>query len=294
MPGDSGSATLRTSDGMEHVLMPGDLIGRLWSAAVYIPDPRVSECHGALSIVDGVPTLVGLRGRFRVDGHVLRDVALVAGTVLFLAPGVSVAVVSVTMPTEELELQVGDAPPRPVRRVTTLAGRPPVWLDSPIETATGTTVWPSGSTWMRTSNEGPVPVVNGSSWSAGGVSIRAAVVGANANPCARRAEVSHHVEVDGSRVRLRVDADTVVFRGRQARLLIELIAIRQPVYWWEVARILWGEGSEVELRPRWDMLLSRVRARIGSIGGNKGLVHSDGGGLIQLLLAGTDRVSDIR
>jgi hypothetical protein len=54
----------RDPRGEELELEPGDVIGRSWKAALWLQDPRVSECHAAVSLRDGGLRLIALRGRF--------------------------------------------------------------------------------------------------------------------------------------------------------------------------------------------------------------------------------------
>lgn len=59
---------LASADGQIHVLGHGDLIGRLWSAALCLSDPRVSEAHAMVSLREGQLRLLALRGLFAIDG----------------------------------------------------------------------------------------------------------------------------------------------------------------------------------------------------------------------------------
>ena len=57
---------LLTPDGEEHALIPGDLIGRMHTAALHLDDGRVSEAHAMVSLRDGSLRLLSLRGGFSV------------------------------------------------------------------------------------------------------------------------------------------------------------------------------------------------------------------------------------
>ncbi len=54
-------------DGTQRDLYPGDIIGRLWSAALHVDDARVSEAHALVSLRGRELQLLALRGRFAVD-----------------------------------------------------------------------------------------------------------------------------------------------------------------------------------------------------------------------------------
>ena len=42
--------TLRAPDGRIYQLSHGDLVGRIWSAALCLSDPQVSEAHAMVSL----------------------------------------------------------------------------------------------------------------------------------------------------------------------------------------------------------------------------------------------------
>lgn len=80
-------------------LHPGDLIGRLRTAALHLDDPRVSEAHALLSLRGRSLWLFGLRGGLRVGRTWRHEVELEEGLVLGLADDVDLEVVSVTLPS---------------------------------------------------------------------------------------------------------------------------------------------------------------------------------------------------
>ena len=79
------------------------------------------------------------------------------------------------------------------------------------------------------------------------------------------------------------DRTPVVIGGLHGRILSELIALDGPVDWRVVAREVWDDDDE-GLRRRWDVTLSRLRARLRSLGLRDDLVHADGAGHVELLL----------
>ena len=88
-------------------LSAGDIIGRLWSADLFVNAPAISELHAYLSIRDGALTLLPLRGSVRLHGMLVRTLALTAGQRIELAPGIYLDVVEVIVPDHIMELQVG-------------------------------------------------------------------------------------------------------------------------------------------------------------------------------------------
>lgn len=82
----------RLADGSLHRLVSGDLIGRVWTAALTLEDARVSEAQALVSLRDGALVLLALRRLLRVDGREARQVVLTPGLVVDLADGVSLVV----------------------------------------------------------------------------------------------------------------------------------------------------------------------------------------------------------
>ena len=67
-------------------LVPGDLVGRIWSAALRLDDPGVSEAHALVSLRGEELWLLGLRGRFLVEGQPRTEVAMAPGMRVRLSP----------------------------------------------------------------------------------------------------------------------------------------------------------------------------------------------------------------
>ena len=85
----------------------------------------------------------------------------------------------------------------------------------------------------------------------------------------------------------------LVLGGMQARLLSELVALAGPVSWSVLAEELWPDESDAHLlRGRLDTLISRLRRRFRAAGLRNDLVHTDGSGVVELLLYPHDVVED--
>lgn len=63
-------ASVRLLDpaGREHDVVHGDVVGRLWTAALQLDDGRVSEAHAMVSLREGQLQLLPLRGALAVGG----------------------------------------------------------------------------------------------------------------------------------------------------------------------------------------------------------------------------------
>ena len=58
---------LRLDSGEVRQLVSGDIIGRIWGAALRLDDPQISEAHALVSMRGTALKLLALRGRFVVD-----------------------------------------------------------------------------------------------------------------------------------------------------------------------------------------------------------------------------------
>ena len=86
---------LRGPDDRWFELVPGDVIGRLASAAMPLDDARVSEAHAMISLREGEIRLIALRGLFAVDGHPVSEVSLRPGLEILLAQDLAIEVVEI-------------------------------------------------------------------------------------------------------------------------------------------------------------------------------------------------------
>jgi hypothetical protein len=85
----------------------------------------------------------------------------------------------------------------------------------------------------------------------------------------------------------------VSLSGQSARVISELVSLGGPVGWVTLSELLWPELSDPALRrPRLDVLLSRLRARLRAAGVRDDLVRSDGAGQVELLIHPRDTLVD--
>ena len=111
--------------GRSVALCPGDMIGRLESAALPIDDPRVSEAHAMVSLRGGRLCLLALRGRLVVRRAAASVVRLEPGVRISLVEGIELVVEAVELPDTALALEgLGPAPLRLVPPVCALTLRP--------------------------------------------------------------------------------------------------------------------------------------------------------------------------
>jgi len=158
---------IRTRDGREVRLGHGDVIGRLWSAALSIDDPRVSEAHAMVSLRHGELHLLALRGRFSIDDKRLASLRLQRGQRIRLSRETTIEVVDVFLPRELLAIRGPGLPAQVLSGVCGLIASEPPELVSPLPEDPDAVLWHNGSGWrLRTVNRarGPCSPATGSRW----------------------------------------------------------------------------------------------------------------------------------
>ncbi|MEQ1502567.1 MAG: FHA domain-containing protein [Myxococcota bacterium] len=300
-------AQLRLSGGPTVDLRPGDLVGRLRSAALRIDDPRISEVHAYLSVRDGALKLLSLRGGLAVDGRMVREVTLADGLRITLAHQLELEVVAVHNPSALLALDGGGIA-REVLSGAALSvvdqpGVATVQLVGRIVPGAAVHLWTDGEGWVHQLRGGvPAPLEAGARLVLDAATIEVIEVPGLAGDAvgtglAGRIDPPLRIEGYFDAVQLHAAGrPTAVLGGAAARLLCELGAIGQPVHWAEVARAVWPEEREADhelLRKRWDVMLIRLRRRLGRAGIRPDLIRSDGTGNVQLVLRADDVFVDL-
>lgn len=290
---------LRAPDAALHDLGHGDVIGRLWSVALPIPDPRVSEMHAMVSLRGSVLRLLGLRGRFAVDATPVADAALAVGQEIVLADGVALTVVDVVLPDEVMALE-GDGLARQV-----LPNVASLRLGARVELVAGhvpdaaATIWSDGLDWRVRTRRGEQPLsfgdafeVEGRRFTAVALSLDAAGVDTTLPDGA--VQVPLHLTVCYDTVHVhRGDDPPVALDGISARIVSELAVLQQPIAWDALAREIWRTGEPpAQLRRRWDVALARLRRRLRDARIRPDLVRADGTGNIELFLSRGDTLDD--
>jgi len=293
----SAYVRLRRPDGTLCSLAPGDLVGRLSSAALHLHDARISEAHSLISLRGGELKLLALRGRFAVAGKVADEVALAPGMLVEFAPGLVVEVVEVVVPTDVLALEGAGLPRQILAGVSSLevTGRPR--LISRYVGEAPAHIWSIGPTWALRIGEEPVrALVAGDTFEVEGVAFTAVEVslteagGARTQAGGLRPPLRIEARFDSVQI-LRPGLATFAIGGIGARILSELVAFDGPVNWRVIAAEIWTEDDDrALLRSRWDVALSRLRVKLREARLPPDLVRADRSGFVELLLEADDVV----
>ena len=293
-------AIVRAPDGTTYEVAPGDVLGRLHTAAVPIDDGRVSEAHAMVSLRDGSLRLLALRGAFAVDGRPLDQVELAPGLAVSLARGVAVHVLEVALPEQILGIEAPGVPLRALPGVASLSTQPRPRVSRGWHEGAAAHVWSTGGAWRLAVDRAQTREIQpGDHVRIGEVTFRfAAIPLAGLGHSATR-------RTDGLTAPLTVVAhfDSVhIHRGGHvalhlggvlARMVSELVSFDGPVGWQVLAAELWPEGADPQvLRGRLDANLSRLRRKLRASGLRTDLVRTDGAGQVELILYARDTAQD--
>ena len=286
-------------DGAEHTLAPGDLIGRLETAALSLSDARISEAHALVSLRGEELRLLGLRGRFAVDRTPMKEVVLRPGMTVEFAPGLSVRVVEVSLPDEVLALE-GDGLPRQVLSgVCSLHLRPEPRIAHRYEAGAAAHIWTSGGSWtLQLEGAAPAPLEAGDEFTIDGISFAAVPVSLleAASPATRAGGVRPPLTIEARFDTVHIHQDGVPalsLSGIAARIISELVAFDGPVHWQTIASEIWKEETQkLLLRRKWDVSLARLRRKLKDAGLPPGLLRAARTGHAELALELGDTVVD--
>lgn len=279
-------ATLRGPDGRIHELVPGDIIGRLHTAALAVDDGRVSEAHAMLSLRDGAMRLMALRGVFALDAGPLEELVLDAGQRILLAPGVALDVLDVVLPEAVLGV---DGPPRPLPPVCSVVhGR----LRTGWQADATAWIWSTGEGWSVRDEHGTRPLAPGDAVQ--GLAMVAIPLAETAPTRQDGLSSPLHIVAHYDSVHLhRRGRRVLTLSGVLARLVSELVLLDGPVPWSVLAAEVWPDATDPQLaRMRLDANLARLRRKLKAAGVRSDLVQPSGGGLIELRLQPMDQVDD--
>jgi hypothetical protein len=291
-------ARFRIPDGSSVELGHGDLIGRLWSAALCLSDARISEAHALVSLRGQELNLLALRGRFAVDGERRTAVALEPGQRIVFAEGLALTVEDIQLPTTVLGIE-GDGLPRQVLNgVCSLLTRPRPEL-VPRFVRAGAHIWTDGEGWQIELNGAARRLHPGDEWELDGLKFRAVAASlASAGRSATRLE-------GGVQSVLRVVAnfetahvhplgrEPLALSGLSARILSELVAFGGPVAWQVLSKELWPKEDDLHLlRRKLDVNLARLRRKLREAGIRPDLIRADGFGHFELFLHEGDEAAD--
>lgn len=287
-------AILRLDDGSERRVGHGDLLGRLWSAAVCLDDPSISEMHAAVSLRGQELRLLAMRGRFVVDERPATEVSLTPGQRIRLSHSRWFDVVDVTLPGSVLALEGPGLERQVLAGVTSVRVEPRVHLSADAAAL----FWSIDGDWrVRVGDSPPRELGFDDVIDVGGVPLRAVAVPlAQAGGAVTRLQdprMPLHLMVHHDTAHIHREREAVVsVSGAPARILSELAAFDGPVGWEVLASEVWrDEPDRGALRRRLDITLSRLRGRLRDARVRTDLVRADGTGSIELVLYPDDRLT---
>lgn len=277
----------------------GDLVGRLWSAALSVPDARISEAHAMVSLRGQELMLLPLRGRFAVDGRRASSHVLAAGQRITLAEGLDLLVEDVSLPAAVFAVEGEGLARVAVSGVCSLLTRPRPELVPRLVPDAPAHLWGDGEGWRLTIGGETRSLRIGDAWELDGRRFWA--VGLSLSSASRTATRLEGGVARPLRVVAQFDSvhihggagDALALSGRAARLVSEVVAFDGPVPWEVLAGELWPDEDDVHLlRHKLDVTLSRLRARLRDAGIRPDLVRSDGFGKVELFLHEGDTLED--
>lgn len=290
-------AWIRLPDGSQVALGHGDFIGRVWTAALVLDDPRVSEGHAMVSLRGGDLWLLALRRRVAVDGRTVGEARLEAGQTIELADKLILRVERVELPDVVFAVEADGLPPVALPAVAALRGRPKPSVLGRHDPEAPCQVWTTGEGWRMSLDGAARPLEVGETWLVDGVRFRAvwfALSGSGATRLTGGVDPPLRLQVsfDTAQVQ-RGDDPPVLLAGQPARVLSELVALGGPAAWEVVAAELWpDEADEHLLRKKWDVVLGRLRSRLREGRIRPDLVRAAGTGQVELVLRPGDTVED--
>lgn len=290
-------ARIRLPSGAEVDLSHGDIVGRIWNAALQIDDPRVSEAHALLSLRGKSLYLLGLRGRFAVEGRPTEQVELRAGLRVELARGLALDILEVTLPERVLALSAKGMPQQVLHGTSSLRTSPAPDLIPGRHADARAILWHVAGEWrVQPQGKEAMPLEPGIAFTLDGVEFRVSTVpvrlegGATVPDQSLSAPLRIVTRWDTVHLH-REGREPFILGGIAARILSELAAMEVPVDWNVLAEELWPTiDNRKALRKRLDIALARLRRKLRDASIRADLVRSSGAGLYELLLLPSDTV----
>ncbi len=292
-------AVFRAPDGILHSLHHGSLIGRIGTADLVLDDVRISEAHAMVSIRGGQLHLLSLRGRFAVAGKPVSSLVLQEGQQIWFARDLALEVVALSLPEHVMALE-SDAFPRLIlsQTVAVMGGPTPRAL-SGYRPDADALFWNRDDQWhVQLQDEAARPVGPGDRVDVQGLEVQVVRVGlerAGGAATHLSGGISGQLRIVAAWDSVQIHQDgqlAVVLSGVLARLFSELAIIGGPVEWETLATEVWGTDERYRLRRKLDQSILRLRRKLEASLVRNDLVHSDGKGLLELLLQEGDLVED--
>lgn len=281
-------------------LGPGDLIGRLPSAALHIDDARISEAHALISLRGQDLKLLALRGRFAIDQKPLSEVVLYPGLRILIARDLELVVEDVFLPKSVVAIRGVGLPQQVLSGTCSITMTPrPMLLPRYVGNAQAW-IWSVGADWrLRVGQADATPLHIGDTFEVEGTQFEVVTVSLEHAGQAR----TQALGAIGAPIHLIANYDTVhihragessfVLTGISARILSELVACAAPISWKAIAKEIWRKTTDDrQLRRKWDISLSRLRSKLKDYRIRPDLVRSDRSGHVELFLTVGDRVED--
>jgi len=287
-------------DGSRVIATHGDLLGRLATAAIHLDDARVSEAHAMVSLRGRDLKLLALRGRFAVRRKTVTETILKPGLEIEIAGGVTIRVEDVSLPDNVLAIRGDGIPLQVLGGVCSISGTDRPRLLARYVPNAAAHIWSTGTGWRLQLAAHPAkPLIAGDTWDIGGTPFEAVAV-----PLERAGQQETRLK-GGIRAPLRLvamfdsvhihreDQVAIALGGISARILSELVALGGPTDWEVIAGEVWrGSLDRHTLRKKWDVNLSRLRAKLRAANIRSDLIRADGTGKLELLLHEGDQVED--
>lgn len=293
------SVTLRTADGREHELGHGDIIGRLWSAALLLSSPDISEAHALVSLRAGRLHLLSLRGIFALGGRPRKELVLEVGQHIAFSRDISLEVVAVRLPDHALGLEGDGLVRQPLVGVSSLWLRPRPKLAPGVDRDADAVFFDVDDVWQVRTAAGDAPLEPGWRIDHPGGTVQAVRIplskaGQRPTEALGRLDPPLVIEAHFDTAYLhRGGLPAITLSGHAARILSELGAAGTTMPWPALAGQLWqDEVDRDQLRHRLDVVLARLRRKLRREGVRPDLVSSDGSGNIGLVLRPGDRFDD--
>lgn len=275
----------------------GDLIGRMSSASLRLDDPRISEAHAMVSLRGGELYLLALRRRFFVDSELRSEVVLGEGLSVVLADGVGFVVEELNLANTVLGLRLPSGESSPLLGVCSLMPDEAGGLVSSYRRGASAYLFNRDEDWLlQVAGREPRPVhagdrfeVEGQRYEITNLPLRRAGAARTA-PDQSQGALVIIVHPTRTRILRRGRGHALDLSGIAARIIHGLVTHDGPASWSSLAHTLWpADLDDAALRQRWDMNLSRLRAKLRRADIRINLVRSDGRGHVELfLLPGDD------
>ncbi|NCG19026.1 MAG: hypothetical protein GWP91_08445 [Rhodobacterales bacterium] len=295
------SLIVRIGEQSPETLYPGDIVGRLRTAALRVDDPRVSEAHAMVSLRNGEFQLLALRGVIAVNRQRVAEVVMVPGIRVRLAKDLYLEVLSIDLADQAMGVVLNELAPQLLlgSAAFIITGDEPGLLRRYDRDASAQ-LWSDGLGWrIQVKGQPPQPFESGTELVIDGVTVRAELVslqraGLDSTILGGRVHPPLRIVANYDTVHIhRKGLEPVAISGIGAKMISELVALGGPAAWEVVAEQIWRSNiSPSKLRHRWDVSLGRLRSKLEQEGLRPNLLNSDGTGQIELLLLPGDEVED--